>query len=66
MIILSFLLLFQNSLISEFWELLSFFLGIIILFPPILLTKPIKTLTIKLTGSDQLQNVFERRIQYGC
>lgn len=54
MIILSFLLFFQNSLISEFWELLSFFLGIIILFPPILLTKAIKTLTIKLTGSDQL------------
>ena len=54
MIILSFLLLSQNSLISEFRELLSFFLVIIILFPPILLTKPIKTLTIKLTGSDQL------------
>ena len=28
MIILSFLLLFQNSLISEFWELLSFFSGV--------------------------------------
>ena len=54
MIILSFLLLSQNSLISEFWDLLSFFLESIILFPTILLTKPIKTLTIKLTGSDQL------------
>lgn len=32
MIILSFLLFFQNSLISEFWELLSFFLETIILF----------------------------------
>jgi len=45
---------FPKSPYSEFLGAAFIFLESSILFPPILLTKPIKTLTIKLTGSDQL------------